>query len=269
MQETIYYGDGAVWVTSRRFVVGEHTYWLSDVGDVEVGKVSGSQWVDRGGGFNWAWIVVPLALTFFLLRVWRVHGPVELAIIATLWIVALMWRNGSKDKDKDDLAALESTPVYVIKAKGKQLKHILFASLDEGHTRRLADLVKKAIRAADKGQRPYKVPQTAFLEPPRGYPVALALETYFNDGLVCVTSEVVHVGRESYPLRGVHATYVHIGRIDWYTADAAYGFFVILTTDKGHKAILATTESDYAYKVQDSIRSVLKEVSQDNLRKSY
>ncbi|MDQ3706467.1 MAG: DUF6232 family protein [Chloroflexota bacterium] len=264
--ELVYYGDGAVWVTSQRFVVGEKSYGLHEFDSVEVGKVPGEQWADIGQGrFNWAWLVIPLWLLAVPFRIGPNPLPLALAVLTTLFIIAAMWRYRSK---KPQEPVLKPLPVYVIKARGTRLRHIVFASLDEEHTNRLADLIMEAAEAHRRGESPHRVMSRASFEPPRGNAHPLSLATYFMDGLVWVTSEVVHVGRQSYPLHTIRAVYVHQGRIDWYTADAADGYFVIANIHDTLTPILATTDPVYAYKVRDAIKAVLKIVGQNHLRRS-
>jgi hypothetical protein len=192
--------------------------------------------------------------------------PMALAALVTALVWAFMRRSRSK---KPPEPVLQAVPVYVIKLKGERLRHVVFASLDEDHTDRLADLIVEAAQAHRDGRPPGSVTPRVQIEPPRGNLAFPALETYFMDGVVCVTSEVVHVGRESYPLRGVQAVYVHVGRIDWYTPNASEGCFVILNIHGTLTPVLATTDPDYAYKVTDAIRDVLIEIGQHNLRRAH
>jgi hypothetical protein len=267
INEQIYYGDGAVWVTGQRFVVGERTYWLDDIDSVEVGKVPGEQWADlRTGSFDWTWLLIPLMPVLVMFRIGPHPVPMTLAALVTALAWAIMRLSRSK---KPSEPVIQVVPVYVIKLKGDRLRHVVFASLDEDHTERLADLIVEAAQADRDRRPPGSVIPKVQIEPPRGNLAFPALETYFMDGVVCVTSEVVHVGRESYPLRGVQAAYVHVGRIDWYTPNAIEGYFVILNIHGTLTPVLATTDLDYAYKVTDAIRDVLKELGQDNLRKAH
>ncbi len=262
----VYYGDGAVWVTSQRFVVGEKSYGLHEIDSVEVGKVPGEQWADIGqGSFNWRLIFIPLLPVMIVLKIGPNPLPLALAALTTIFIIAAMWRYSSK---KPQEPVLKPLPVYVIKARGIRLRHIIFASLDEEHTNKLADLIMEAAEAHRRGESPHRVMRRASFEPPRGNAIAPSLATYFMDGLVWVTSEVVHVGRQSYPLHTMQAVYVHQGRIDWYTADAADGYFVIANIHDTLTPILATTDPQYAYKVSDAIKAVLKILGQNHLRRS-
>lgn len=264
--ELVYYGDGSVWVTSQRFVVGEKSYGLHEFDSVEVGKVPGEQWADIGqGSFNWAWLVIPLWLLAVLFKIGPNLLPLALAALTTIFIIAAIWRYRSKKPQKP---GLQVAPVYVIKAKGSRLRHIIFASLDEEHTNRLADLIMEAAEAHKRGESPHRVLSRVSFEPPRGNAHPRSLATYFMDGLVWVTSEVVHVGRQSYPLHTIRAVYVHQGRIDWYTADAANGYFVIANIHDTPTPILATTDAQYAYKVSDAIKAVLKVIGQNHLRRT-
>ncbi|HEX8231407.1 MAG TPA: DUF6232 family protein [Chloroflexia bacterium] len=264
--EVVYYGDGAVWVTSQRLVVGGKTYPLHEIDSVEVGKVPGEQWTDADqGSFNWAWLAIPLLPFVVLFQIGPNPVPLALAALTTVFIIAVMSRHGSKKPQKPVLKPL---PAYVIKARGSRLRHIVFVSLDEDHTNKLADLISEAAEAHKQGESPHNVMRRASFEPPRGSAIPPSLATYFMDGLVWVTSEVVHVGRESYPLHAVRAVYMHQGRIDWYTADAAYGYFVIAYIHDALTPILATTDSEYAYKVSDAIKAVLNILGQNHLRRA-
>ncbi|HEY0070452.1 MAG TPA: DUF6232 family protein [Chloroflexia bacterium] len=266
INEQVYYGDGAVWVTGQRFVVGERTYWLDDIDSVEVGKVPGEQWTDlRSGSFDWSWLLIPTMPILVMLKT----GPDPVPIILAALITTLVWVFAHSRSNKPSEPVLQAVPVYVIKLKGDRLRHVVFASLDEDHTERLADLIVEAAQAQRDKRPPGSVTPKVQVEPPRGNLAFPALDTYFIDGLVCVTSEVVHVGRESYPLRGVQAVYVHVGRIDWYTPNAIEGYFVILNIHGTLTPVLATTDLDYAYKVTDAIRDVLKELSHGNLSKAH
>jgi hypothetical protein len=262
----VYYSDGAVWVTSRHFAVGKKSYPLADIYSVEVGEVPGEQWADRRrGNFDWARVSLPLMMVFVMVRIGP--DPVLLGVAALLTVLAclVMWRRNS---NKPPTPEMHVAPVYVIKLKGKKLRHVVFASLDEVHTRGLADLITEAVRAYNKGEPPANVLRRASLEPPRGQATSTALPAYFMDGTVWVTSEVVHVGRESYPLHHIKAAYVHYGRIDWYTANAADGYFVILNIHDTLTPVLATTDSDYAYNVRDAIIAALKHLGQSYLRRA-
>ena len=264
--ELVYYGDGAVWVTSQRFVVGEQSYGLHEIDSVEVGKVPGEQWADIGqGSFDWRWIVIPLIPVSVVLNIGPNPVPLALAVLTTVFIIAAMWHYSSKKPQKP---RLQVAPVYVIKARGTRLRHIVFASLDEEHTNKLADLIMEAADAYRRGESPHRVRSRASFEPPRGNVHPRSLATYFMDGLVWVTSEVVHVGRQSYPLHTIRAVYVHQGRIDWYTADAADGYFVIANIRDTPTPLLATTDPLYAYKVSDAIKAVLKILGPNHLRRS-
>ena len=262
--EMVYYGDGEVWVTSQRFVVGKKTYPLADIDSVEVGEVPGEQWVDKKqGSFDSAKISLPLLWVAVMFKIGP--DPVPLVVLGALAVLTsfVMWRGGPR---KPATPALQLVPVYVIKLKGKRLRHIVFASLDEGHTRGLADLISEAVRAHRTGGPPASVLLKSHVEPPRGNATSPALAIYFMDGMVWVTSEVVHVGCESYPLHHIKAAYVHYGRIDWYTADAANGYFIILNIHDALVPALATTDSDYAYNVRDAILAALRRLGQDHLR---
>jgi hypothetical protein len=264
--EVVYYGDGAVWVTSRRLVVGEKSYGLEEFDSVEVGKVPGEQWADADhGSFNWGGLAIPLVPLAVMFQIGPNPVPLALTVLTTVIIVALMWRHGSKEPQEPVPKPL---PAYVIKARGRRLRHIVFASLDEDHTNRLADLIMEAAEAHRHGESPRDVMRRASFEPPRGNAIPPSLATYFMDGLVWVTSEVVHVGRESYPLHAIRAVYVHQGRIDWYTADPADGYFVMANIHNTLTPLLATTDSEYAYKVSDVIKAVLKVLGQNHLRRA-
>ena len=264
--EIVYYGDGAVWVTSQRLVVGEKSYGLQEIDSVEVGKVPGEQWADADhGSFNWGWILLPVMSLVMLFNVSTDPVRLALAVLIIVIIVVFMWRYGSK---KPQEPVLKPMPAYVIKVRGSRLRHIVFASLDEDHTNRLADLIMEAAEAHRHGESPRDVMRRASFEPPRGSAIPPSLATYFMDGLVWVTSEVVHVGRESYPLHAIRAVYVHQGRIDWYTADPADGYFVMANIHNTLTPILATTDSEYAYKVSDAIKAVLKMLGQNHLRRA-
>ncbi|MEA2574734.1 MAG: hypothetical protein QOH93_2032 [Chloroflexia bacterium] len=264
--ELVYYGDGAVWVTSQRFVVGEKTYWLDDLDIVEVGEVPGKQWADpRRQSFNWGWIIVPFVPVVVMLRIGPNPVPLTLAGLATLLIFIYLWRHRSRVPQEP---VFTLRPTYVIKLKSSRLKQIVFTSLDEDHTNKLADLIVEAAEAQRQGESPHNVMRRALFEPPRGNATSIGPATYFRDGIVWITSEVVHVGRESYPLHNIRAVYVHVGRIDWYTADAAYGYFVVVNIHNTLVPILATTDSVYAYKVSDAIKAVLKMLGQTHLRRA-
>jgi hypothetical protein len=263
--EMVYYGDREVWVTSQRFVVGKKSYPLADIDNVEVGEVPGEQWADKKQqSFDWAKVSLP---SIWLVVMFKIGpDPAPLAVLTALFVLTslAMWRWSSS---KPATPALQLVPVYVIKLKGKKLRHVVFASLEEDHTRGLADLISDAVRAQRKGESPLRVLEKAHIEPPRGNTASPALATYFMDGMVWVTSEVVHVGRDSYPLHHIKAAYVHYGRIDWYTAYAADGYFIILNIHGALVPALATTDSDYAYNVRDAILAALKRLAQDRLRR--
>lgn len=245
MQEIVYYSDEHIWVTDLRVVVGETTYWLADIERVTPDMVSSELWAKQEMGLVGA--AIPL-----------MASGCNPAMLVLALIVGV--RNGRGPTK----LSVNRRPLHIIKLRGKKLNSLVYASFDQEHARNLAALIRNAISAA-KGVASAKYTlQNTRLKPPRDKATLPAFKTYLADAIVCVTSEVVHVGHESYPLKGVKAVYVHAGRIDWYSPSAQQGYFVVLNTQGELIAILCSIDADYAYSVRDAIQVTMQEMVQTN-----
>lgn len=235
MQETGYYGDGTLWVTDQRLVVGETTYWLHDIEAVWVLTLHATDRTPTR--FPWGELLTGSGLALIPMLIGAALGSVGYRSIL------------------NEMRSI-ARPIYMVKLKLKSYNPLVLVTFDREHAAGIAKLIRMLLENADAAAITKEL-QSRHATPAHQSEYPDSTTKFYEDSIATVTSESVTVREERYPLYDVTYVEVRLERITDFFQPREDAYIVALYKEKRAIEIYVCLSSNYAYKLADAIKAAI------------